>query len=151
MHFNLSLSTDPEGNTAENRREKLRFPLQREVRYKLLKDGAPVEFGAGQTIDIGSGGVSFELGRDVPAGVFIELAISWPVLLGESCAMRLIAFGRVVRCEGGKCACTMDKYEFRTQSRVVQPVTSRTDTLRKWADTVRRDATHSTKPRILSA
>src|SRR5690349_19958764 len=79
------------------RRSKVRFPMRREMRYKLLKDGATSESGSGETIDIGSGGIGFSIGHDLPVGAFIELSISWPVLLDQSCPMRLNVFGRVVR------------------------------------------------------
>ncbi len=145
-------SIQPKKNAGEERRGKYRFPMQRELRYKLLKDGATVEAGVGETVDIGSGGVSFQTSRDLPAGNFIELSISWPVLLEDNCPMRLIVFGRVVRTDGNKCACTIDKYEFRTQSRVVHPMTSRTDTmLQRWADGVRREAAQNVKLRMMSA
>src|SRR4051812_5712906 len=101
------------------RRAKFRFPTERDLRYKLLKDGVTEEAGSGQTIDMGSGGIAFSIGRDLPVGAFIELSVSWPVLLGDSCAMRLVVFGRVVRNDAGKCACTVDKWEFRTQARVI--------------------------------
>ncbi|MGA2269536.1 MAG: hypothetical protein ABSH44_13790 [Bryobacteraceae bacterium] len=47
-------------------------------------------------------------------GTFIELSISWPALLDQTCPMRLIVFGRVLRGAGRTAACTLDKYEFRT-------------------------------------
>lgn len=145
------LSTIHQSGTG-NRRNKIRFPMQRDLRYKLLKDGATVESGTGLTVDIGSGGVGFEVGRDVPAGNFIELSISWPVLLEDACPMRLIVFGRVVRSENGRAACTIDKYEFRTQARVVHSMPQRTDTmLQRWADTVRRESAQSMKVRMMTA
>jgi hypothetical protein len=148
----LSSKQQSNADASEERRGKLRFPMQRDLRYKLLKDGATVESGAGETVDMGSGGVGFSIGRELPAGNFIELSISWPVLLEENCPMRLIVFGRVVRSDNGKSACTIDKYEFRTQSRVVHPMTSRTDTmLQRWADTVRRDAAQNMKIRMMTA
>ncbi|HXB74426.1 MAG TPA: PilZ domain-containing protein [Candidatus Acidoferrales bacterium] len=101
------------------RRGKDRFTIQRELRYHLLQDGAKVESGVGETIDIGSRGVGFSIGRQLPAGNPIELSISWPVLLHDSCPLRLIAFGQVVRNDPGKCVCTIDNYEFRTQARTV--------------------------------
>ena len=118
---------------ASERRSKYRFPMQRELRYKLLKDGASCQAGVGETVDMGSGGIGFSIGHDLPVGAFIELSISWPVLLDSSCPMRLNVFGRVVRNENGKCACTIDKYEFRTQSRVFQTGPVRTDSmLQRW-------------------
>jgi hypothetical protein len=134
----------------QDRRAKFRFPMQRELRYKLLKDGATLESGAGQTIDIGSGGVGFAIGRDLPEAAFVELSISWPVLLDNQCAMRLVVYGRAVRNDAGKCACTIDKWEFRTQARVI-PTTVRPDSkLQRWADTV-RGAVAPAKSRMLTA
>ena len=92
--------------------------MQGELRYKLFKDGASVESGAGEIIDISSRGVGFSIGRQLPAGKFIELSFSWPVPLENSRPTRLIVFGRVVRNDPGKCACTIEKYEFRTQARL---------------------------------
>jgi len=64
------------------------------------------------------------------------------VLLDESCPMRLIVFGRVIRSEGGRSACSIDKYEFRTQARALHlanPI--RTDSmLQRWADGVRKES-----------
>jgi hypothetical protein len=57
----------------------------------------------------------------------------------------------VVRSDKGKCACTVDKYEFRTQARTLQPAPARNDgMLKRWADTVRKDG-GSSKLRLLSA
>jgi hypothetical protein len=111
------------------------------MRYKLLRDEAIVEFGRGETIDIGSGGVAFTMEREITPQTYVELSISWPVLLDDTCAMRLIVFGRVLRSEGGRSCCTIDKYEFRTQARALQTtVTIRNDSmLLRWAEGLRKD------------
>src|SRR5215468_364353 len=88
----------------KDRRGKFRFPMEREVRYKVLKDGATLESGHGQTIDIGSGGVLFYVEHDLAADAFIQLSVSWPVLLDDSCPMRLVTFGRILRSSARKCA-----------------------------------------------
>ena len=130
------MNAEPE----QDRRERQRFSIRRELRYTLLKDGVNAESGVGETIDIGSGGVGFSIGRPLPAGRFIELSISWPMLLDDTCPMRLVVFGRVLRNEQERCACTIDKYEFRTQSRTIQPLAVRNDSLlRRWAETVRKE------------
>jgi hypothetical protein len=124
------------------RRTKHRFPIHREFRYKLLEEKTMVAAGGGETLDIGSGGVGLFVDQQLPMGAFIELSISWPVLLGETCPMRLIAFGRVVRSNGRMAACTIDKYEFRTQARKLQIATPiRTDSmLQRWADGFRKES-----------
>jgi hypothetical protein len=73
-----------------------------------------VAAGAGYTIDMGSGGVAFSAEHELRPGTFVELSISWPALLDQTCPMRLIVFGRVLRGAGRTAACTLDKYEFRT-------------------------------------
>jgi hypothetical protein len=125
-----------------NRRSKFRFEMERDLRYKMADQGVVVASGIGQTINIGSGGVAFSAAQELPPGGFIELSISWPVLLDETCPMRLIAFGRVLRCVEGKVACTIDKYEFRTQARNVQPIAApRSDgMLQRWADGIRKES-----------
>jgi hypothetical protein len=47
----------------------------------------------------------------------IEFSVSWPVSLDDTCPLRLVARGRVVRSDGASAACTIDKFEFKTQSR----------------------------------
>lgn len=105
-----------------DRRSKTRFPIHRDLRYKLLEDGVVVGSGMGETVDMASGGVAFQIEHALKVGAFVELSISWPVLLSDSCAMRLIVFGTVVRAWGKRSACRVNKYEFRTQARALQPV-----------------------------
>jgi hypothetical protein len=128
-----------------DRRKKARFPLQRELRYKVLEGDTIVEFGTGSTLDMGSAGLTFATDHELPVGSFIELSISWPVLLENSCPMRIIVFGRVVRNGDRLTACTVDKYEFRTQARAVREVVAiRSDSmLQRWADTIRKESLKS--------
>ncbi len=102
------------------RRAKARFAIQREMRIKVLRDGRAVETSAGNTVDMSSSGVSFRHQTNLAVGSFVELSISWPILLEQECPMRLIVFGRVLRSGGGVTACSIDKYEFRTQARGCQ-------------------------------
>jgi hypothetical protein len=134
------MRTSPANPT--DRRAKARFPLERELRYKLLNDNVIVGSGIGKTVDMSSSGVAFNIDRELTPGTFVELSISWPVLLNQSCPMRLIIFGRVQRSSEERAACSVDKYEFRTQARTFQaagPV--RPDTmLKRWADGYRRES-----------
>ena len=128
-------------NRENDRRAKYRFGIERELRYKLAEDGVVVAAGSGQTINIGSGGVAFTSEQALTPGGLVELSISWPVLLDETCPMRLVAFGRVLRCDSQQVVCTIDKYEFRTQARTFQASAApRSDMmLRRWADGVRKE------------
>jgi hypothetical protein len=138
-------NSDP-GNFVE-RRSKWRFLLQREVRYKVLENEQIGTTGGGFTTDISSAGVAFVADRELPSGAFIELSISWPVLLDDFCPIRLIIFGRVVRSRVGLAACTVEKYEFRTQPRNwhEKPVAARNDTmLQRWVESLRKDCLRTT-------
>lgn len=117
------------------RRSKMRFPMNRELRYKLLEDERIMAVGLGNTTDMSSGGVAFRSDGDLPEGSFIELSISWPALLDDVCPMRLIVFGRVLRGSGTK-VCSVEKWEFRTQSRHVSTsMPLRIDgKLQRWAE-----------------
>ena len=122
------------------RRLKRRFEMQREIRYKLTTANAPVRSGVGHTLNIGSGGVAFVCDHRVEEGSFVELSIAWPAKLNDSCPMRLIVFGRVLRggLTGG--VASIDKYEFRTAARGFQPSPAvRVDgMLERFADGIRR-------------
>lgn len=99
-----------------DRRRKQRFPLNREVRYRLLQQ-PNAGSGSGTAINASSAGIAFTCDRPLPVNARIELSVSWPVSLQDTCPLRLVAKGRVVRCEGVSVACTIDRFEFRTQSR----------------------------------
>jgi hypothetical protein len=133
-----------------DRRKKFRFPIHRELRYKLLDDGVLHGAGTGQSVNMGSGGVAFTIDQELRPGAYIELSISWPVLLDDTCPMRFIVFGRVLRSVGRKSVCTIDKYEFRTQARTVQaePAVRNDSMLQRWADGMRKEAV---KPRVATA
>ncbi len=122
------------GSEKADRRGKSRFVISREVRYKVLEEGAIIASGSGETHDMCSGGVSFTLESELRPGSFVELSISWPVLLDDRCPMRLIVFGRVVWNHSHRAACTIDKYEFRTQARTYQMPVRHDSMLQRWAD-----------------
>ena len=133
-----------------DRRKKFRFPIHRELRFKLLDEGMLIGSGTGQSVNMGSGGVSFSLDQELKVGAFIELSISWPVLLDGACPMRFIVFGRVLRSVGRRSACTIDKYEFRTQARTLQtaPAVRSDAMLQRWAADMLKE---TSKPRVATA
>jgi hypothetical protein len=130
--MSLSKSKPKRARDPNERRARPRFPIHRELRFKLVEQGTPLASGHAETLDISSAGVRFNAGRSLPDGAFAELSISWPVLLHGECPMRLAVFGRIVRGTEGECVCTVERYEFRTQARVLKMV--RTDSmLERWA------------------
>jgi hypothetical protein len=103
-------------NAQADRRHSDRFPIEREVRYRVLNKRSGEEMGAGKTINISSSGVLFTVGHMLLPGRRMELAINWPAQLNKKCALKLVARGRVVRFEGGRAAIEIQQYEFRTSS-----------------------------------
>jgi hypothetical protein len=133
---------EPKKWRQNDRRTKFRFAIPRELRYKMIEDGTMIASGTGQTINMGSGGVAFAAEQQLKPGAFVEVSISWPVLLDETCPMRLIVFGRVLRSVGRKTVCSVHKYEFRTQARNDQDAAAtRSDgMLQRWAEAFRKEA-----------
>jgi hypothetical protein len=127
-------------NALENdRRSKHRFAIRRELHFKVMERERIVSIGAGHTIDISSVGVAFEAAGQFRPGALVQLSISWPVLLDETCLMQLMIVGRVVRTGKKDAACTIDRYEFRTQARHAPNPTRVDQTIRRWIENVNPD------------
>jgi hypothetical protein len=99
------------------RRAKKRFLIAQEVRYKMLYGQRIAETGTGRTVNISSGGVWLTTENPLTAGMPVELAMNWPVLLHDSCPMKLMIYGCVIRSTEKGAAVSIERYEFRTQGR----------------------------------
>jgi hypothetical protein len=104
-----------ESDGASERRGADRFPIEREVRYRVLSKRSGGEEGTGKTINISSNGVLFTTDQILVPGKRLELSISWPAQLDNKCQLKLVARGRVARLEQGRAAVEIQQYEFRTQ------------------------------------
>ena len=96
------------------RRGADRFPIERDVRYRVLSKRNGQEEGTGKTINISSNGVLFTTDKILLPGKRLELSISWPAQLDNKCNLKLVARGRVARLEQGRAAIEIQQYEFRT-------------------------------------
>ena len=105
------------------RRLKRRFQVEQDVRYKMLYGQRIAKTGTGKTANISSGGVWFTTENMLTTGMPVELSMNWPVLLNESCAMKLMIYGCVVRSNEKGAAVAIERYEFRTQGRAFQQPT----------------------------
>jgi len=103
------------GNTERERRTKRRFQIDQEVKYKMLYGQRIAETGVGRTVNISSGGVWFSTENMLTSGMPVELSMNWPVLLNDSCPMKLMIYGCVVRSNEKGAAVAIERYEFRTQ------------------------------------
>ena len=98
-----------------DRRTKRRFQIEQEIRYKMLYGQRIAETGTGKTLNISSGGVCFTTETMLTPGMPIELSMNWPVLLNDSCPMKLMIYGCVIRTGDKGAAVAIERYEFRTQ------------------------------------
>ena len=103
--------------TGAERRSSDRFPIEREVRFRLLGKRTGYEEGVGTTVNISSNGVLFTTDKTLSPGVRIEVSISWPAQLDNRCQLKLVAKGRIARQEHGRAAVEIQQYEFRTAGR----------------------------------
>jgi len=107
-------------NGERERRMKRRFQIEQEVKYKMLYGQRIAETGVGKTMNISSGGVWFTTETMLTTGMPVELSMTWPVLLNDSCPMKLMIYGCVVRSNERGAAVAIERYEFRTQGRGFQ-------------------------------
>jgi hypothetical protein len=96
------------------RRKDRRYHLHLELKWKLIRRRRLLDTGTGRTIDVSSGGIRFDAGRQLPEGLNVELSISWPVLLRNVAPMQLVASGKIIRCDGREVAIQTVQHEFRT-------------------------------------
>ena len=123
------------------RREKKRFVMERNVRFRVLNQDRAAAVGCGKTINVSSQGVAFATETELPVGVTIELSIEWPALIDNACRLQLVGFGRVLRSSGGVTVSTLEQHDFRTLGRELRekgwtPVGD--PRLRRWAEAADR-------------
>jgi hypothetical protein len=98
------------------RRHDKRYGMQLQLRWQLVRRRRVVDTGTGCTVNMSSGGLRFEAGREMPSGMNVELAIAWPVLLLNVAPMQLVITGRILRSGDGWAAIRTVTHEFRTFS-----------------------------------
>ena len=101
---------------AEERRSSPRYPLESDVGFRVFRGRHVLEAGTGRTVNMSSSGILFESTKPLPVGERIELAIAWPVRLGDTVRLKLCIAGRTVRSSGNSCAVRIQRRDFRTAS-----------------------------------
>ncbi|MGA2272506.1 MAG: PilZ domain-containing protein [Bryobacteraceae bacterium] len=99
---------------AGDRRRDKRYGLELELRWRLIRRRRVLESGEGRTVDVSSGGILFDAGRPLPAGLDVELSVAWPVMLHNMAQLQLVVHGKIVRSDGRRTAVRMVQHEFRT-------------------------------------
>jgi hypothetical protein len=98
------------------RRATDRFPLENELRYKLLEAKRIAHTGRGRTLNMSSDGILFTAEAPLPVGQRVELSVDWPAQLNEHCGLKLVALGKIVRADRAQAAVRIEKYDFHTRA-----------------------------------
>ncbi len=101
----------------QERRATDRFPIEREMKYRVLAQRNGDGAGEGRTINMSSGGILFSASEELITGRRVEVAVNWPAQLNSTVALRLVARGRIVRSQDRMAAMEIQQYEFRTAPR----------------------------------
>jgi hypothetical protein len=99
---------------AGDRRRDRRYEIRLDLRWKLIRRRRVLDSGTGRTLDLSSGGMFIDTGRNLPEGLNLELSIDWPVLLHNVAPLKLVVTGRIVRVSGSCVAIRSTQHEFRT-------------------------------------
>ena len=100
-------------NQIDDRRASRRLPIERDVRYTVLRRQG--QAGLGKTVNMSAGGVLFTTKDILPKGAGVELVVSWPALLDGVVPMKLVVIGRLVRSDEMQAALVIESYEFKTR------------------------------------
>ena len=112
--MSLGKTSKPTEGIHGDRRFDRRYEIALELRWKLVRRRKVLDMGTGSTLDLSSGGILFDAGRQLPVGLKVELSIAWPALLHNVSPMQLVVFGRILRTQGPRTAIHMVQHEFRT-------------------------------------
>jgi hypothetical protein len=97
-----------------DRRADRRYQIRLDLKWKLIRRRRVLDTGVGHTLDLSSGGVMFDAGRNLPEGLNVELSLTWPVLLHNVAPMQLVVSGKIKRTAGRLIAIQSVQHEFRT-------------------------------------
>ena len=97
------------------RRKRLRFPLNTELRYQIYGRGhdQPIR-GTGQTQNISTKGLAFRADRPLERGLRLGVSMAWPATLDNQCMLRLVFEGVILRTFGNLVVLTIERPDFRT-------------------------------------
>ncbi len=87
------------------------YPVQMDLRDKVLRSGWPIQQGLGRTRQLSAAEVSFSADQNLPRGADVELSMDWPLPLGSVCPLQLLIFGRVIQSGADGSALKIARYE----------------------------------------
>ena len=101
--------------TFTDRRSRLRFPLNTELRYQISGRGhGESKSGTGRAENISSKGLAFRTDGPIAPGSRLSVSLAWPAKLDNQCTLRLVLEGTVLRTDGNLVVLAIERTEFRT-------------------------------------
>ncbi len=97
------------------RPDKLQFPIEQDVHYLCMRGARICEAGSGRTYEISSREIQFTTQHLLKRGEKVRLTLDWPVMLNDSCHLKLEISGPVIRSGPGTATVKIVKREFRTR------------------------------------
>lgn len=97
----------------QHRRSSTRYPLELNLRYRVLDGLRTASRGSGTSKDISRTGVRFATPREIPVGSRVELTADWPARFGGIYPLELFMQGTVRRYENGEVAVELANWNFR--------------------------------------
>jgi hypothetical protein len=102
---------------AAERRARLRYTVELDLRYKVTWRQQVLHEGSGKTCDFSRNGIFFHAEQALPTGLAVELSIDWPMLLDGVCPLQLRISGKVLRSSEAGTAVKIMRHWFCTRSR----------------------------------
>ncbi len=100
--------------TTRDRRRRLRFPLDTDLRYQLAgREPTGAVSGTGRVANISSRGLAFRADGPLEPGLRLKVSMAWPARLDE-CMLRLAFEGVVLAVRGSLVVVTIERPNFRT-------------------------------------
>jgi len=100
------------------RRLDCRYRFEQPLRYSFEQYGY-ARLGAGQTVELGGGGVLFQADCPPPDGASVELRMMWPILMQDVCSVILVMHGTVIRTDARGTSVRMRQYLFQIDESVM--------------------------------
>jgi hypothetical protein len=95
-----------------DRRRRRRYPVALTLRWHL---GRGQLSGTGSTLDMTSRALAFRTEGIAPRmGSYLEVSVAWPVPLNDTCPLKFMVWGSVLRSEPGRTVISIERHEFRT-------------------------------------
>ena len=102
------------------RRRTRRYAIEQEARYCESYREQISQKGAGRLINISLSGILFKSERPIFPGAPLTVVMNCAGLLDQTSPIELMIQGRVVRSNEKGTASTIDRYEFRSESRAAK-------------------------------